>query len=185
MYTDSGGGPTRACSAPGIWCTRVAMPIGECGKATVRLGVAALMIAALASAWELVALQAPGSPLYIGMLPGPVTSLRELSTGIGLVLACAGLIMPWASSGRGEPRVLVALLYAGTSLALGAQVYGAFQGMSGVQLGDLRPDAMPLFVLKQGGLALLLGALFELGRRVLVQPPPLPTRQLDPGERDH
>jgi len=160
------------------------MSIGECGTATVRLGVVALMIAALASVWELVALQASGSPLYIGMLPGPVTSLRELSTVIGLLLCGAGITMPWASGGRGEPRVLVRMLQVGTVLVLGAQAYGATQGMNGVQLGDLRPDAMPLFVLKQGGLALLLAALLELGRRLLVQPPPA-GRQLDPGEHDH
>jgi hypothetical protein len=161
------------------------MAIGECGKATVRSGVVALMMAALASVWELVALQAPGSPLYIGMLPGPVTSLRELSTLLGLLLIAAGLTMPWTSAGRPEPRGLVRVLQIGTVLALGAQVYGAVQGMNGVQLGDLRPDALPLFAVKQGGLALLLAALLELGRRVLVQPPPAPARQLDPGEPDH
>jgi hypothetical protein len=161
------------------------MSVGECGKATVRLGVASLMIAALVSVWELLALQAPGSPLYIGMLPGPITSLRELSTVIGLVLVAAGLISPWTSGGRGGSRALVAMLFAGTLLALGAQAYGALQGMNGVQLADMRPDALPLFVLKQGGLALLMAALLELGRRVLIEPPALPTRQLDPGERDH
>ena len=160
------------------------MPIGECGKATLRLGIASLMIAALASVWELLALQAPGSPLYIGMLPGPVTSFRELATVIGLLLIGAGLTMPWASV-RGEPRVLVRMLYAGALLALAAQAYGATQGMNGVQLGDLRPDALPMFVLKQGGLALLFGALLELGRRMLVQPPPAAARQLDPEGSDH
>ena len=58
------------------------------------------MIAALASVWELLALQAPGSPLYLGMLPGPVTSLRELATMIGLLLFGAGALMPWAFGGR-------------------------------------------------------------------------------------
>jgi hypothetical protein len=163
----------------------VAMPIGECGTATVRLGIASLMIAALASVWELLALQAPGSPLYIGLLPGPVTSFRELATVIGLLLIGAGLTMPWARGHRREPRVLVRVLYVGALLALGAQAYGATQGMNGVQLGDLRPDALPMFVLKHGGLALLLGGLLELGRRMLVQPPPTPTRQLDPEGRDH
>jgi hypothetical protein len=152
----------------------VAMLQGACAKATVRLGVIALMVAGLAGVWELVALQAPGSPLYIGMLPGPITSLRELSTAIGVLLVVGGLIMPWAQNGRGEPRALVRVLYVGTALALAAQLYGAAQGMNGVQLGDLRPDALPLFVLKQGGLALLLGALLELGRRVLLRRPASP-----------
>ena len=49
----------------------------------------------------------------------------------------------------------------GVALALSAQLYGALHGMNGVQLVDLRPDALPLFVVKQGGLVLSC-ALLEL-----------------------
>jgi hypothetical protein len=179
------------------------------GIAAIRLGVVALMAGALAGLWELLALQAPGTLLYIGMLSGPITALRELAMLLGLLLVAAGLLLPWASQGR-EPRVLLAMLYAGALLALVAQTYGAAQGMNGVQLGDLRPDALPLFIAKQGGLLLFAIALLELGRRVLVRPAPEPdgmrgamggqghalgasrariaghraaTRQLDPEER--
>jgi uncharacterized membrane protein (DUF441 family) len=185
MYTAFGNRANLRVFSAGVLVYTVAMPIGECGKATVRLGVVSLMVAALASAWELLALQAPGSPLHIGVLPGPVTALRELALVVGLLLLAAGLLMPWATGQRGEPRVLTRMLHAGTVLALGAQAYGAAQGMNGVQLGDLRADALPVFVFKQGGLAVLVGALLELGRRVLLAPPPLQTRQLDPGEHDH
>jgi hypothetical protein len=161
------------------------MSTSPSGTATVRLGVAALMFAAAASVWELLALQAPGTPLYIGMLPGPITSLRELATALGVLLVLAGMTIPWASRGRPEPRRLVTALYAGTLLALGAQTYGATQGMGGVQLLDLRADALPLFVVKHGGLLVLLGALCTVGRGLLVQPPPPPGRQLDPGKPDH
>jgi hypothetical protein len=163
----------------------VAMPTSPSGTATLRLGIVVLMIAAATSAWELLALQAPGTPLYIGVLPGPITSLRELATALGVLLLLAGILMPRASQGRPEPRRLVSALYAGTLLALGAQTYGATQGMSGVQLGDLRADALPLFVVKQGALGTVLVALCVLGSRLLVQPPPPPGRQLDPGKPDH
>ncbi len=147
------------------------MRIGASGKATVRLGVVVLMVAACSGVWELLAAQSPGTPLYIDTLAGPIAALRELATVFGLLLLGAGLLMPWASQGR-EPRRLVAALYAGTALALGAQLYAATQGMYGVQLSDLRPDALPLFVAKQTGLLLLVGGLLELGRRVLLRPPP-------------
>ena len=151
----------------------------------LRLGVATLMVAGAASVWELLALQAPGTPLYIGMLPGPVGALRELSGGLGVLLVLAGLAMPWTGRRRAEPRRLVAVLYAGTLLALTAQTYGAAHGMHGVQLGDLRRDALPLFVIKHAALALVLGALIELGRRVLLARGPGAPRQLDPGKPDH
>lgn len=143
------------------------------GRATLRLAMLALLLGALAGAWELLALQAPGTLLYIGMLPGPIAALRELAIVLGLLLVAATVAMPWASQGR-QPRVAIVLLYIGSVLGLGAQVYGAAHGMNGVQLGDMRPDALPLFVIKHGGLLLFAAGLFEIGRRVLVGPAPVP-----------
>lgn len=143
------------------------------GRATLRLAMLALLLGAFASAWELFALQAPGTLLYIGMLPGPIGALRELSIVIGLLLVAATVAMPWASQG-GEPRVALVLLGLGSLLGLGAQVYGAAHGMNGVQLGDLRPDALPLFVIKQGGLLLFALGMLDIGRRVLLRPAPEP-----------
>jgi hypothetical protein len=180
------------------------MLITAAGRALVRLGVVALFVAALASVWEVLALQSPGTPLYLGMLPGPVASLREMSTTLGLLLVGAGLTQHWAR-GRGD-AVLVLMLYAGTVLGLGGQVYAAARGMAGVQLQDLRADALPLFAVKFGGFGLVLIALLEHGRRLLFRDPqadggslreqafvrgraPDPrgpsARQLDPGGRDH
>jgi hypothetical protein len=142
-----------------------------CSIATIRLGVVTLMVAAASSVWELLAMQSPGTFLYIATLSGPIAALRGLTTVIGLLLLGAGWLMPWASPER-EPRRLVTSMYAGTLLGVGAQLYATLHGMYGVQASDLRPDALPLFVIKHAGLALVLGALLELGRRVLVRPAP-------------
>jgi hypothetical protein len=152
------------------------MPISAAGKALIRLGVVALFTAACAAVWELLALQAPGTPLYLGVLPGPIEALRELATTLGLLLVGAGLTQSWAR-GRADALLLM-MLCAGTLLALGAQVYGASHGMYGVQANDLRPDAMPLFIVKHSGLLLFVLALLEHGRRLLFRAPPEPTSSL-------
>lgn len=146
------------------------MPISASGTALIRLGVVTLMAAGLAGVWELLALQAPGTPLYLGMLPAPITALRELATTLGLLLIAAGLTHAW-TRGPGEVA-LIAALYLGMLVALGAQLYGAAQGMTGVQMSDLRPDALPLFLVKHAGLLLVGLALLEHGRRLLFRPPP-------------
>ena len=148
------------------------MDLDRCRTATLRLGVVTLMFAGCAGIWELLALQSPGTPFYIGVLPGPVSALRELATAVGLLLVAAAVLMPSAARGRIPVPTLVALLYAGTLLSLGAQLYGAAHGMYGVQISDLRADALPLFAVKHGGLALLGTGLFELGRRVLLAKSP-------------
>jgi hypothetical protein len=139
-------------------------------RASLRLGACTLLLACAAAAWELIALQSPGTPLYVGVLPGPIGALRELATTIGLLLVAAALVMPRAARGRLPLRALIALLYLGTALGLGAQVYGALHGMYVVQAVDLRADAFPLFVIKYGGLSLLAFGLLELGRRVCFGP---------------
>jgi hypothetical protein len=187
------------------------MSLSKSAVAVIRLGIVTLMAAAAASAWELLALQAPGSPVHIGMLPGPIAALRELCIVLGLLQLGTGLLLPWANLPR-EPRISIALLHVGTLLAVAAQLYGAALGMSGVQLLDLRPDALPLFIARQGGLGLCVVALLGLGRAMLQrlvaasagvrrtdprpvarQPdgigaaernPPV-SRQLDPEERGH
>lgn len=163
--------PNRVPISARLRYTRCAVSPSPCSTATIRLGIVALMAAAASSVWELLALQSPGTFLYIGTLFGPIAALRELTTVIGLLLLGAGWLMPWASPKR-EPKLLVANLYAGTLISIGAQVYAALHGMYGVQASDLRPDALPLFVIKHGALALVIGALLELGRRVLVRRPP-------------
>jgi hypothetical protein len=141
------------------------------------------MWAAVAAGWEVVARQSPGTPLFIGMLPGPIGTLRELATTLGLLLLITSLLLGW--SGRVAPAALVALLYIGALTALGAQTYAALHGMHGVQLVDFRPGVRPLFLTKHAGLALVFGALFELGRRVLSGGRGLAPVQLDSEERRH
>ena len=138
----------------------------DSSRAAVRLGVCSLLIAGIAAAWELSALQSPGTPLFIGVLPGPIGALRELATTLGLVLLATGLLLPRAGDGRVPVRVLVGALSLGTGLALGAQLYGALHGMYVVQAIDLRSDALPTFAIKYGGLLLFALAALELARRV-------------------
>src|ERR1700712_1427192 len=62
VATHSGSDMTRSC-----------MPDQTSARWVVlRLGGALLLIAASAGAWEVLASQAPGSPLYLGVLPGPI-----------------------------------------------------------------------------------------------------------------
>jgi hypothetical protein len=135
------------------------------------MAVGVLLVAALVGAWEVLARQAPGSVLYLGVMPEPIAALRELATVLGLLLFVAGLLMRWAFAGPPSRWVAVGL-YGGTLLALVAQAYGAARGMFGIQLQDLRADALPLFVAKHIGLLAFASAFFGLARRVLTRPPP-------------
>lgn len=137
----------------------------------VRAGVVVLFFAALASAWELFARQAPGSPLYLGVLPGPVRALRELAFALGVLLLAAGALMPWAY-GAGAPRWVGLALVAGAAFALAGQTYGAACGMYGIQVQDLRADALPMFVAKHLGLLAFASGFAAIGWRVLFRPPP-------------
>jgi hypothetical protein len=141
------------------------------GRAAVRTGMVLLLLGALAGAWELLARQAPGSPLYLGIMPEPISALRELAIVLGLLLVTAGLLSGWGFGTR-PPRWFTLALCGGALTAVGAQLYGAVFGMYGVQLQDLRADALPLFVLKHLGLLAFAVAFAELVRRVLTRPPP-------------
>jgi hypothetical protein len=141
------------------------------GGTAVRMAVGVLLLAALAGGWEVLARQAPGSVLYLGVMPEPIAALRELATMLGLLLFVAGLLMRWAFAGL-PPRWVAIGLYGGTLLAVLAQAYGAARGMYGIQLQDLRADALPLFVAKHLGLLAFAIAFFDLARRVITRPPP-------------
>jgi hypothetical protein len=147
------------------------VPSFEAGRAAIRLAVGLLLVAALAGGWELLARQAPGSALYLGMMPEPIAALRELATTLGLLLFVAGALMRWAFAGP-PPRWVALALYGGALLALAAQAYGAARGMYGIQLLDLRADAMPVFAAKHLALLAFGSGYFELARRVLTRPPP-------------
>jgi hypothetical protein len=114
-----------------------------------------LGLAALAGAWETLASQAPGTSLYIGVLPGPVERLRETAFEFGVLLVMAGLLLRDQSLAAGAAWALAV----GTFLALATAMYAALTGMLGVQLFDLRADAPWLFALKFIGRAALCGGL--------------------------
>jgi hypothetical protein len=141
------------------------MTVPESARALLRLAVIVLAAAAAAGVWEVLASQAPGSPLYIGVLPGPVSMLRETALALGLVLLAASLLVPE----RGLPRALVLALHVSVAFTLLAAFYGALTGMHGVQVRDLRPDATPLFIVKYASRIGVAVCLFSLARRALAR----------------
>ena len=137
-------------------------------RVVLRLAGALLLAAAAAGVWELLASQAPGTPLYLGVLPAPVERLRHDSFDFGVVLALAGLIL----GEREVPRRVLVWLGAGSVLVLVAGVYAAASGMPGVQITDLRADAPWLFGAKVLGRGLLIAGLMSIGWTALVKRAP-------------
>jgi hypothetical protein len=146
------------------------MPIGPSARTMVRTAVVLLVIAGISSIWELLAYQAPGSSLSLGILPGPIAALRNTCTILGVVFIAVAWVMPWASQ-PDEPRRMVWLAVAGVVLSVGASFYGALNSMYVIQIVDLRPDAMVLFVVKHLGHLLLGICLIDLARRILFRSP--------------
>lgn len=106
----------------------------------LRLGLLLWLGAALATAWELLALQPPDSPLHLGVLAGPIGQLRNFAFAHGaaaVLLAAIWMHLYDARSGRwvAWSVALGALLH---TLALG---YAAAYGLLAVQLLDARLDA--------------------------------------------
>jgi hypothetical protein len=141
------------------------MQIGESARRLVQLGCLVLALAALAGVWEILASQAPGTPLYIGMLPAPIERLREATLTWGVLIVCAGLVL----GERALPARSMLGLYLGLALALGASLYAGVSGMPGVQAWDLRPDATWVFAIKFIGRALLVLSLADVARRALAR----------------
>jgi hypothetical protein len=137
-------------------------------RVVLRLSGALLLAAAAAGVWELLASQAPGTPLYLGILPAPVERLRHDAFDFGVLLAIAGLLLGERELRR---RVLI-WLGAGGFLLLAAGFYAAATGMPGVQLTDLRADAPWLFGAKVLGRGLLIAGLVSIGWTTLVKRPP-------------
>ena len=135
----------------------------------LRAALCLLGAAALAGAVELLALQAPGSPLYLGVLPGPLGLVRELSMTLGLLLLGGELLA--ARAGSPLPSSLRWLLSGSAAVAVLAQAYGAALGMYGLQVKDLRADALPLFLVKHGALLVFVLGYARLGLRALRPPP--------------
>lgn len=131
----------------------------------MRAGLLMLAAAALAGAVELLALQAPGSPLYLGVLPGPLGVLRMLALVLGLSLLVSDVLAARAT--QPLPKPLTRVLSSSAALAVLAQAYGAAQGMYGLQVKDLRADALPLFLVKHAALLAFIIGYGLLGTRAL------------------
>jgi hypothetical protein len=116
--------------------------------------------------WEWLAGQAPGTPLYIGVLPAPIERLRADAFDYGALVLIAGL----ALGERKLPRRVPLWLALGAALLLVSGLYAAATGMPGVQLRDLRPDATWVFLGKLLGRGLLALGLVDIGWRVLRHP---------------
>jgi hypothetical protein len=141
------------------------MQASESSRALLRLAVFVLCVGAGAGAWEVLASQAPGSPLWIGMLPGPIEMLREAATVVGLLLLAASCLVRDLQL----PARLSIALHVAVVVTLLAAMYGALMGMHGVQAIDLRSDAIPLFVAKYAGRVGVAACLLLIVRRVLAR----------------
>ena len=141
------------------------MQAPESARMVLRLAVIVLCAAAGGGVWEVLASQAPGSPLSIGMLPGPIELFRETALTLGLLLLGAS----WLVRERGATRGLVVALHVAVAITLAAALYGAIMGMHGVQARDLRPDATPLFIVKFAGRLGVFACLLVIARRALAR----------------
>lgn len=133
-------------------------PMHPRARSILRLGCWVLLAAVLAGIWEILAAQAPGSPLYLGMLPGPISDLRESALVVGVLLVLASLV----SGGQDAGGRWFGVLAGGSVLTLLSGLYGGAMGMHGSQLFDLRADAAWLFLAKQLGRALVFAGLARI-----------------------
>ncbi|HEX5660871.1 MAG TPA: hypothetical protein VFX59_26945 [Polyangiales bacterium] len=99
----------------------------------IRLGLGLWLLAALATVWELLALQPPGSPLHLGVLAGPIAQLRNFAFAHGVAALIIARLQP--------ARWVAWLLALGAVLHVLALGYAAAKGLLAVQLLDPRPDA--------------------------------------------
>lgn len=141
------------------------MPSTPSARALLRAALLLLLVASGASLWAMLARQAPGSPVYLGLLPGPIDAVRNSAAILGVGFLGASWLLPNVASERAS-WWLVILACAGAGLDVGAGLYAASRGLHAVQFVDPRPDTGPIVALKYLGEALLLGCQLELTRRV-------------------
>jgi hypothetical protein len=141
------------------------MTLSPAGRATVRLGLALLGVAAAGVVAHTLAVQTPSSPWWLGVLPGPIAQLRDTSALLGALLL-AGAPYVSARPGEGEPFALVVALFVGALLVLATLAIGASTGMYGVQIDDPRPASRWLFRARTLGELVLFGGFVMFARRV-------------------
>ena len=130
----------------------------------VRVALSLWLLAAMATVWEALALQAPDSPLHFGILAGPIVQLRDQCFAQGAGLFIAALLWPMA---HGTKRGLftLALLLSGALVGTAALIYAASEGILGAQVFDPRQDARRVLYARGIGLSLWLLALLDLFAR--------------------
>jgi hypothetical protein len=127
-------------------------------RVLVRSGLVLWLVAALATVWEVLAMQSFDSPARVGLLAGPVGQLRGFAFGLGAVLFVAAWL--WVRLyGEGRGRVALGLLAGGALLHTLVLAYAAHHGMVAVQVFDPRPDARWVVILRGAGHLLVMLAL--------------------------
>lgn len=130
------------------------------------LGFALWLVAGLACAWEVLALQPPDSPLHVGVLAGPVAQLANFAFALGTGSLLISLVWPTLYPEDGG-RPVAALLVLGALLHVGALTYAASRGLLAVQLLDPRDDArLTLYARALAHLTTLLGLSALLARHL-------------------
>lgn len=119
-----------------------------------RLGLVLWLAAALATVWELLALQPPDSPLHLGVLAGPIAQLRNFTFAYGVAALIIARLQP--------ARWVAWLLALGAILQVLALSYAAARGLIAVQLLDPRLDARLTLYVRAFAHALSLIALSAL-----------------------
>lgn len=142
------------------------MELRSTAKLLVGLGSGVLVVGLGSGVWELLASQAPFTPLHTGTLAAPVSQLRETSFTLSLLLFAAAWLLPFYAPDE-EPKVLAALALAGTVVTMVAMIWAASVGMMGLQAFDPRGDARALFYTRATGQGLLLIVGVDFARRLL------------------
>lgn len=140
------------------------MPTTAAARFLLRFAFGLLLVAAGAALWTTLARQAPGSPVYLGVLAGPIEGVRDSALVIALVFLAVAHWLPALATGR-VAALIVAVACVGALLDVGVGLYAASHGLHAIQFKDPRPDVAPLVTLRSLGQALLALCLLEITRR--------------------
>jgi len=132
----------------------------------LRLGALTLLVGLAAGIFELMATQAPYTPLHFGVLAAPFTQLRSSAFWLSLFACVCAWLRPKLGSER-EVWILFGLLSAGSVLSLGAMAWAAGEGMMAIQVFDPRPGARWFALVRLLGQGLVLFGGLMVARRLL------------------
>lgn len=124
-------------------------------QSLVRLGIALLTLAGVASIWFVLASQSPSSSWAVASLPGPVDRLASTLGTLGFGALFAAWLLPRAVRSEVEAKVLVGATSVGCLLHGGASFLAALYGGYGVQLSDPRPRSLAITSVRVAGMIVL------------------------------